>query len=164
MKLPLDGVDHSWLSLFHEEQSHLESILNSINHVDYLPGFAQIFRAFEQPLPEIKVVIFGQDPYPGEGVADGLAFSSQAGNPIPASLRNIFKEFASDLELSTPASADLSKWAQAGVMLLNRSLTTAIGERNAHHESGWSDFTYKVAQVLAKRDVVAILWGITLES
>ena len=159
MKLPLDGVDHSWLTLFHEEQSHLESILDSINQVDYLPGFAQIFRAFEQPLPEIKVVIFGQDPYPGEGVADGLAFSSQAGNPIPASLRNIFKELVSDLEIPTPASADLSKWAQSGVMLLNRSLTTATGERKAHHAYGWSDFTQKVAQILAKRDVVAILWG-----
>jgi uracil-DNA glycosylase len=104
------------------------------------------------------VLILGQDPYPGEGVADGLAFSS-AREKVPASLRNIFIEYSSDLGLPAPMSPDLSKWSERGVLLLNRTLTTTVGERNAHVSIGWRNFTYSVAEFLAQRDVIAILWG-----
>jgi uracil-DNA glycosylase len=107
----------------------------------------------------VKVLILGQDPYPGEGVADGLAFSAREGNPIPASLRNIFKEYVEDLNLPFPTSPDLSAWSERGVLLLNRTLTTSVGERNVHLSKGWIDFTQNVAEQLASRGVVAILWG-----
>jgi uracil-DNA glycosylase len=58
-----------------------------------------------------------------------------------------------------PSSADLTPWAEEGVLLLNRTLTTSIGDRNAHVRRGWSQFTFSVAELLSKRDVVAVLWG-----
>ena len=125
---------------------------------DHAPARADIFRAFTLPLHEVKAVIFGQDPYPGEGVADGLAFSTR-GEKIPASLRNIFKEYADDLGLPVPKNGDLTVWHHNGVLLLNRTLTTVTGERNAHYGAGWSAFTSDVAKVLGQLDTVAILWG-----
>ncbi len=121
------------------------------------PKKDEIFRAFALPLQEVKVVIFGQDPYPGIGVADGLAFSTS--KAIPASLRNIFKELSSDIGCDIPVSGDLSRWATEGVLLLNRTLTTLEGQRNAHVESEWKEITRAVAQLLGERGVVAILWG-----
>lgn len=159
MIYPLDSIDESWKEffLFHDEK--ITEILESVQGSEFTPSADLIFRAFRQPLDKVRVVIFGQDPYPGSAVADGLAFSSQAGNPIPASLRNIFREYCDDLDMPVPNSPDLSPWAERGVMLLNRSLTTVIGERNAHIKKGWGEFTFDVAQLLATRGVVAILWG-----
>lgn len=159
MKPPISAIHSSWLSLFDKNSDLLADIFSELNTHDLAPRPEQIFRAFEAPLDSIRVVIFGQDPYPGRDVADGLAFSSPQNQPIPASLRNIFKEYHSDLGYPIPGSPDLSRWNDAGVMLLNRTLTTSIGERNAHLGQGWSTFTYQVAELLSQRDVVAILWG-----
>lgn len=159
MQLPIERVHASWLPLFNRESELLTTIFASFSSESITPGKERIFRAFEYPLPDVRVVIFGQDPYPGEGVADGLAFSSFPELPVPASLRNIFKEYESDLGLPVPKSPDLTKWSKSGVMLLNRSLSTTEGERNAHLKNGWRKFTDEVARVLAERDVVAILWG-----
>lgn len=159
MQLPIGRVHASWLPLFNRESDLLTTIFASIGSESLTPTQDRIFRAFEYPLADIRVVIFGQDPYPGSGVADGLAFSSFPNQPIPASLRNIFREYESDVGVPAPKSPDLSKWSKQGVMLLNRSLTTTEGERNAHLKNGWRKFTDEVARVLAERDVVAILWG-----
>jgi uracil-DNA glycosylase len=132
--------------------------LGALEGEQIAPARESIFRAFTFPLDNLRVLILGQDPYPGVGVADGLAFSSST-LPIPASLRNIFKEYSEDLGLPLPKSADLTSWADRGVLLLNRTLTTSIGERNAHISHGWSSFTFSVAQFLAERQIVAILWG-----
>jgi uracil-DNA glycosylase len=155
----LEKIDPSWLPLFSAQKLKIESILESVKNEDISPAGDRIFRAFEEPLDKVSAVIFGQDPYPGVGVADGLAFSTYEGNPIPASLRNIFKEYSSDLGYEIPKSPDLSKWSKSGVLLLNRTLTTSVGQRNAHVASGWKEFTSEIARALAKRDVVAILWG-----
>lgn len=155
----LAEVDSSWLPLFERHTELLDQIFESLKGSDFTPDQENVFRAFSTPLQNVKVVIFGQDPYPGEGIADGLAFSSSANAPIPASLKNIFKEYSSDLGIQSPASPDLSLWQDQGVMLLNRSLTTVIGERNAHLQSGWHQFTLAAASLLAERDVIAILWG-----
>lgn len=131
-----------------------------LDPLECTPDRQNIFRAFKEPLESVKVLILGQDPYPGVNVADGLAFSIQPGTrKLPASLRNIFKEYSSDLKLPEPTSGDLSCWNSQGVMLLNRSLTTSVGLRNAHSSNGWLTFTESVAKTLAERDVVAILWG-----
>ena len=159
MNFTLDEIDASWHPFFSQRIHLVEQLLNEIQGSDFTPARVDIFRAFQQPLSDIRIVIFGQDPYPGVGVADGLAFSSQSGNPIPASLRNIFKEYVDDLRFETPASPDLSTWASHGVLLLNRTLTTAVGERNAHVGSQWKSFTLDVARELGTRDVVAIFWG-----
>lgn len=159
MKPPLSGVHKSWLPIFKKNSELLIDIFETLESEDLAPRPEWIFRAFEAPLDSIRVVIFGQDPYPGREVADGLAFSSPKNQPIPASLRNIFKEYHSDLGHPIPSSPELSRWSESGVMLLNRTLTTTVGERNAHLGQGWSHFTSQVAEFLAQRDVVAILWG-----
>lgn len=158
MNFSLEEVDPSWRPFFSQHAEDINEILASLNIEEVSPSRLNIFRAFTFPLDNVRVLLVGQDPYPGAGVADGLAFSSQTA-PIPASLRNIFKEYSQDLDFPTPSSADLTSWAMSGVMLLNRTLTTAVGERNAHLSTGWRSFTYEVAQFLAERDVVAILWG-----
>jgi uracil-DNA glycosylase len=158
-QLPISKVDPSWSHFFSANEELLLHIFASIKGSEVAPSHEKIFRAFEQPLDSYRVVIFGQDPYPGVGVADGLAFSSSADNPIPASLRNILKEYESDLGFPAPTTPDLTQWSNSGVMLLNRSLTTVPGERNAHLQNGWRAFTYEVAKLLGERGVVAILWG-----
>lgn len=159
MQPPVERIHPSWMPLFQRQISLLTEIFSPLSEAEIAPRKEQIFRAFENPLESVRVVIFGQDPYPGPGVADGLAFSSPAAQPIPASLRNIFKEYESDTGLPAPRTPDLTKWSISGVMLLNRALTTAEGERNAHLRNGWRLFTDDVAEILGERDVVAILWG-----
>lgn len=157
MHFSLSEVDSSWHEIFTPRIPTLNELIASLP-VNQVPSRNDIFRAFTLPLHEVKAVIFGQDPYPGEGVADGLAFSTRAAK-IPASLRNIFKEYADDLGLPVPKSGDLSAWHRNGVLLLNRTLTTETGERNAHYGAGWSAFTSEVAKALGQLDAVAILWG-----
>jgi uracil-DNA glycosylase len=158
MFFSLDEVDQSWHPLFSERSTSINEILESVGP-EITPSRSEIFRVFRTPIDEVKVLILGQDPYPGSGVADGLAFSSYPGNSIPASLRNIFKEYSADLNLPIPVSPDLSLWSERGVLLLNRTLTTTVGKRNIHASKGWSALTEVVARELAKREVVAILWG-----
>src|SRR5258708_24986893 len=86
----------------------------------YLPAGPNVLRAFAQPFDAVRVLIVGQDPYPTPGHAVGLSFSvSPQTRPLPRSLANIFREYATDLALPTPAGGDLSPWAAQGVLLLN---------------------------------------------
>ena len=159
MKFSLAEIDPSWRDFFAPYIPAIEEIFAELSESEITPNPRQIFRAFRTPLEEIKVVIFGQDPYPKGGVANGLAFSVNADAPIPASLRNIFKEYCEDLNFAPPQSGDLAPWSEQGVLLLNRVLTTETGKTNAHRTSKWSHFTDDVAKFLGQRDVVAILWG-----
>jgi uracil-DNA glycosylase len=126
------------------------------------PAARNIFRAFEKcGLDELKVVIIGQDPYHGAGQANGLCFSVNDGVPFPPSLRNIFKEIASDLGVPPPATGNLDRWAEQGVLLLNASLTVREGQANSHSDRGWQTFTDAVVGALGevKQGVVYMLWG-----
>ena len=128
----------------------------------YLPAGDRILRAFQQPFVEVRVLIVGQDPYPTPGHAVGLSFSVSADTrPLPASLRNIFREYAEDLSLPAPSSGDLAPWAAQGVCLLNRSLTVVPGQPNAHQGKGWEPVTEQAIRALAARGgpLVAVLWG-----
>ena len=128
----------------------------------YLPAGSRVLRAFEQPLGGVRILIVGQDPYPTPGHAVGLSFSVEADvRPLPASLRNIYKEYAEDLGFPPPANGDLSPWADRGVMLLNRSLTVQPGTPNSHAGRGWEAVTEQAIRALAERGgpLVAILWG-----
>ena len=90
-------------------------------------------RALElTPLDRVKVVILGQDPYHGPGQAMGLSFSVPDGVAPPPSLRNIYKELAQDCGIAVPASGDLTKWAERGVLLLNNTLTVEAGQAGSH--------------------------------
>jgi len=153
-------VHSSWLPIFEPHYKLITNILTQISKEDVAPPAHQIFRAFEMPLDSIKCVIVGQDPYPTRGHAHGLSFSTdESVRPLPKSLQNIFKELKSDIGKEVPESGDLSSWSNQGVMLLNRILTTRIGEAGAHAKIGWQSVTDSVARELGRRNVIAILWG-----
>ncbi len=126
------------------------------------PPGKQIFSAFWQcPLPSVKVVILGQDPYHGQGQANGLAFSVAPGLPFPPSLLNIFKELKADLGIPIPPNGDLSRWAAQGVFLLNATLTVRANSAGSHQNQGWEVFTDSVIQTISREreGVVFLLWG-----
>ena len=110
---------------------------------------------------DVKVVIFGQDPYHGEGQAHGLAFSVREGVKVPPSLKNIYKELKSDLNIDPPDHGNLENWAKQGVLLLNSVLTVRKSEAGSHRKMGWESFTDAIVKRLneQKKDLVFILWG-----
>jgi len=137
-------------------------LIEEINNNTIYPSQSNIFNAFNNTcLEKIKVVILGQDPYHGEGQAQGLAFSVPKGISFPPSLRNIFQEYTTDLGFEIPFSGDLTKWAEEGVFLLNTVLTVRAGEAHSHRDKGWETFTNAVIKLISdkKEHVVFILWG-----
>ena len=127
----------------------------------YPPG-KLIFNAFNLcPFDQVKVVIIGQDPYHEPGQAHGLSFSVQDGVMFPPSLQNIFKEIQADLGTPIPASGNLTRWAEQGVLLLNASLTVRAHQANSHSALGWQKFTDAAIQALAtqREHLVYMLWG-----
>ena len=126
------------------------------------PPAPNIFRAFDLcPFNSVKVVIVGQDPYPGRGQANGLAFSVNEKVILPPSLQNIYQEIHNDLGITPTSSGDISRWASQGVLMLNSVLTVASGKPASHAGKGWEDFTDAVIQSLNanRRQVVYLLWG-----
>lgn len=126
------------------------------------PRGSNIFRAFDKcPLDRLKVVIIGQDPYHGPGQANGLCFSVGEGVPFPPSLRNILQEVADDTGAPIPASGNLDRWAEQGVLLLNAVLTVREHEAASHAGRGWEQFTDAVVRRInaEKQGIVYLLWG-----
>lgn len=125
------------------------------------PKQEDLFRAFDiTPFQEMKVVIFGQDPYHYEGAADGLAFSTKL-NDVPKSLANIFKEIKKEYSGVSITSNDLTPWAKQGVLLLNACLSVEKGKPNIHSKIGWNIFIQNFIEYLNqnKEFLIFILWG-----
>ncbi|KAK9868074.1 hypothetical protein WJX84_007021 [Apatococcus fuscideae] len=126
------------------------------------PPKDSIFRAMNScPLSDVRVVIIGQDPYHNDGQAMGLSFSVPPGQPIPSSLKNIFKELKDDCGCSLPNHGSLEHWAKQGVLLLNTVLTVRAHTANSHAKKGWEAFTDAAIRAISlKREgVVFLLWG-----
>ena len=126
------------------------------------PPKVQVFSTFETAdLPDIRVVILGQDPYHQRGQAHGMCFSVNPGVRIPPSLQNIFQELNTDLGCFIPDNGYLMPWAQQGVFLLNTILTVREGLSHSHANHGWETFTdHAIQRVNEKKDpVVFLLWG-----
>jgi uracil-DNA glycosylase len=132
------------------------------------PSKENVFKAFKlTSFENLKVVILGQDPYHGEGQAEGLCFSVPKGVRLPPSLQNIFKELASDfqdkryLENIERRNGHLTKWAKQGVFLLNSVLTVEKGRPGSHAGLGWETFTDEVIRKVSehKTGIVFLLWG-----
>lgn len=131
------------------------------NH-SIFPPKNEIFNAFNHtPLEKIKVVIIGQDPYHGVGQAHGLCFSVNDDVKFPPSLKNIFNELQSDLEIPIPTSGNLTHWAHQGIFLLNNTLTVREKTPTSHQKKGWEEFTDSVIKLISeqKSGVVFLLWG-----
>ena len=130
-------------------------------HVVYPPS-EDIFNAFHfTPLKDVKVVIFGQDPYHNVGQAHGLCFSVKPDVEIPPSLVNIYQELHEDLGCRIPNNGYLVKWAKQGILMLNTVLTVRAHMANSHRGKGWEEFTDAAIRALNKQDrpIVFILWG-----
>ncbi|QRV02021.1 uracil-DNA glycosylase [Arcanobacterium phocisimile] len=143
---------------------HMGDFLREENaeHRGYLPSGSNVLRAFQYPLPDVRVLIVGQDPYPTPGHPVGLSFSVERNvRPLPRSLVNIYRELHDDLGITPPDHGDLSSWCEHGIMLLNRVLTVTPEHPGSHANRGWETVTDHAIRVLAQRSepLVAILWG-----
>jgi len=128
----------------------------------YLPAGQHIFRSFQRPLAEVRVLVVGQDPYPTPGHPIGLSFAVDPDvRPIPRSLANIYQELRTDVGVEPPQHGDLTAWSDRGVMLLNRVLTVRPGAPASHRGRGWEEITECAIEALVRRGgpLVAILWG-----
>lgn len=158
MKLPL--FHESWWQIIEPHSEDIAKIIGEVTQSVYAPKFDDIFAALSMPLEKVKIVIFGQDPYPNPLQATGLAFSIPRNfSPIPATLTNIYRELDSDLGIVPAAHGDLSSWADQGVLLLNRTLTIRQSQSNSDQKIGWQKVTNAIAMELGNRQVAAILWG-----
>lgn len=110
---------------------------------------------------DVKVVILGQDPYHGEGEANGLAFAVNDGIKLPPSLKNIYKELYDDLGIEPSYKGNLECWAKEGVLLLNAILTVEKDKPASCRDMGWEEFTDSIIKKVNEKDspVVFILWG-----
>ncbi|MBQ3082340.1 MAG: uracil-DNA glycosylase [Alistipes sp.] len=161
-------IASDWKALLQEEfeKPYFEELIRFVKE-EYAtrriyPRGSNIFRAFDKcPVDKLKVVIIGQDPYHGPGQVHGLCFSVADGVPHPPSLQNIFKEVAADIGTPIPASGNLDRWAEQGVLLLNAVLTVREHEAASHAGRGWEQFTDAVVRAIneRKQGVVYLLWG-----
>lgn len=131
------------------------------NKVIYPKG-SEYFSAFNHaPLDKVKVVIIGQDPYHGPDQAHGMCFSVKPGIKLPPSLKNIYKELQTDLQIVPVKHGYLTPWAEQGVLLLNSVLTVEQGSPGSHRGKGWERFTDQVIRILnaLDRPIIFVLWG-----
>jgi len=155
-----DQLHPDWQEALSELRGQIDLIDSKLQTSDLAPEYKNVMRALSVSIESIQVVIIGQDPYPTPGHAHGLAFSvSSDVTPLPASLRNIYMELESDVGIPMSRNGDLSRWAEQGVLLLNRILTTESGYSLKHALLGWQEITNEIARILGQRPVVAVLWG-----
>lgn len=129
---------------------------------EVFPPADEVFSAFElTDLPDVRVLILGQDPYHDNGQAHGLSFSVKPGVSTPPSLANMYKELKADLGCKIPNNGYLVPWAKQGVMMLNAVLTVQAHTPNSHKDRGWETFTDAVIRTLSAREkpMVFVLWG-----
>jgi len=141
------SMDPSWQQLLAGSKDSLDQIELEVTGLQNLtPPQNQVMRAFELPVEEVRVLLLGQDPYPTEAMACGLAFANSPGTKTPQSLKNMMKELESDIP-SASAQGNLASWSDQGVLLLNSALTTVVGVSGAHQEI-WKKFILEVISSL----------------
>lgn len=161
-------IGNNWDKVLQEElkKEYFENLMNFIKK-EYktktvYPKQSEVFNAFRYTdFNDVKVVILGQDPYHGPNQAEGLSFSVSNEVLKPPSLKNIFKELESDLNIPFPKTNSLKPWAKEGVLLLNAVLTVEEHKPTSHKDKGWETFTDEIIRIINKKDtpVVFILWG-----
>ena len=160
-------IDPFWKSILtHKCEVQLKTIDTFLSATslknEIFPPHEFIFRALEMPIEQVRVIILGQDPYHGINQANGLAFAVNDGEKAPPSLRNIFKEIASEYNTTINSIPQtLQHWEQQGVLLLNATLTVNQDQANSHSKIGWQNITDEIIQQLNANDnpKVFILWG-----
>jgi uracil-DNA glycosylase len=162
------NVPESWRDVLRNETSQpyfadlSDFVLRERKAFTVFPSDQEVFTALQLTSPhDVRVVIVGQDPYHGAGQAHGLSFSVQHGTRIPPSLRNVYAELHSDLDVPFPSHGNLEAWAKQGVLLLNSTLTVREGEAGSHAGHGWETFTDAIISYLGaqQQHIVFVLWG-----
>ena len=157
----------SWEEIFNNYPK-IDELNNMIKEIDeqrltktIYPPKEQVFRVFDLPLKDIKVVILGQDPYHNPDQACGLSFSVNDGVPLPKSLINIYKELHDDLGIKPAKIGNLESWFKQGVFLLNAVLTVEKNSPASHSKMGWENFTDYIIENISEKNenVVFVLWG-----
>jgi uracil-DNA glycosylase len=158
-----DSAPDGWKGILSPCQEKLLELSQFLSTKTFFPPKEHIWFALDQtPLPSIKVVILGQDPYPTPGNAHGLAFSVLPDvRPLPASLKNIYKELTTDQGIVLPAHGYLVGWVKQGVLLLNTVLTVEAGAPQSHAKIGWEEVTDQIIRAIAAqtRQTIFVLWG-----
>ena len=160
-------MDNSWKEIFknYPKRNELGITVDNINKkrqtATIYPPKELVFKVFDLPLEDIKVVILGQDPYHNPGQACGLSFSVNDGVPLPKSLINIYKELYDDLGITPAKTGNLEKWFKQGIFLLNSVLTVEEYSPASHSNVGWQDFTDYIIETISQKNnnVVFVLWG-----
>ena len=162
------NIEESWKQVLGKEfdKDYFKQLTNFVRkeyatHKCFPPG-REIFSAFDHtPFSQVKAVILGQDPYHGDGQANGLCFSVGEGVAKPLSLVNIFSELKNDLGVSPPDHGNLQSWAEQGVLLLNATLTVRAHQAGSHQNKGWEQFTDAAITALSegRENLVFLLWG-----
>lgn len=158
-----DSIPAGWKNVLLPCREKLLQISQTLDTKEFLPSRENIWRALElTPVESIKVVILGQDPYPTTGNSMGLAFSVLPDvRPIPASLKNIYKELVTDIGFTLPNHGNLEEWAGQGILLLNTVLTVKPGAPQSHSKIGWEEVTDQIIRSIAavSQNVIFVLWG-----
>ena len=160
-------MDNSWKEIFKDypKRNELGITVDNINKkrqtATIYPPKELVFKVFDLPLQDIKVVILGQDPYHNPGQACGLSFSVNDGVPLPKSLINIYKELYDDLGITPAKTGNLEKWFKQGIFLLNSVLTVEEYSPASHSNVGWQDFTDYIIETISQKNnnIVFVLWG-----
>ena len=163
-------IGDTWLDAISDEfeQPYMQELKQFLHNkkaqkANILPHSSLWFNALKTtPLPNVRAVIIGQDPYPTVGHPHGLCFSVMPDvKPIPKSLVNIYKELQDDLGIDNFHTGYLQSWAEQGVLLLNSVLTVDAGNSASHRGMGWEQFTDKIIAAINEQTehVVFILWG-----
>ena len=160
-------MDNNWKEIFknYPKRNELGITVDNINKkrqvATIYPPKELVFKVFDLPLQDIKVVILGQDPYHNPGQACGLSFSVNDGVPLPKSLINIYKELYDDLGITPAKTGNLEKWFKQGIFLLNSVLTVEEYSPASHSNVGWQDFTDYIIETISQKNnnVVFVLWG-----
>lgn len=159
---------NSWKEFLERESKEdyfiklMEKVNDAYANEKVYPPKDEMFSCFDLcPYNDVKVVIIGQDPYHGAGQAHGLSFSVKPGVKVPPSLKNIYKELKTDLDIDPPKHGYLVDWAKQGVLMMNTSWSVTEGKAGSHKKFGWAKFTQRVLEVLNDYDkpIVFILWG-----
>ncbi len=161
-------IGNKWDTILKEEfeKDYFKELMKFISqeyqNKTIYPKQSDVFNAFRYTdFDNVKVVILGQDPYHGPNQAEGLSFSVSNDVLKPPSLKNIFKELESDLQIPFPEQNSLKSWAKEGVLLLNAVLTVEEHNPTSHKNHGWETFTDDIIKIInnKKTPVVFILWG-----
>lgn len=154
-----DIMSNSWYNkLKHKfEDGTLTKIRQEIGKAPFSPENPKhVFRAFDLPLEQVRVVIVGLSPYMDDN-ACGYAFATMKNNykDWPYSLKviadSLCKEYQMDVNtIDDYLPSDLVLWQMQGVMMLNIALTTTKTDSKSHIEL-WKPFMIEVFKVLAVR-------------